>query len=53
MLYSLYIFFNLDAAPNVLAPGDDSLKFIKRVGIREKWEDRVPNDSSISVFCML
>ena len=29
MLFLLSFFLNLDAVPNVLAPGDDSLKFIK------------------------
>ena len=40
MLYSLYIFFNLDAAPNVLAPGDDSLKFIKLSGLELERNER-------------
>ena len=40
MLFPLYIFFNLDAAPNVLAPGDDSLKFIKLNGLELERNER-------------
>ena len=40
MLFPLSFFFNLDAVPNVLAPGDDSPKFIKLSGLELERNER-------------
>ena len=40
MLFLLSFFLNLDAVPNVLAPGDDSLKFIKLSRLELERNDR-------------
>ena len=40
MLFLLSFFLNLDAVPNVLAPGDDSLKFIRLGGLELERNER-------------
>ena len=40
LLFLFLFFFNLHAVPNVLAPGGDSLKFIKLSGLELERNER-------------